>query len=930
MLDNKVNTSLLIPSQLPEYIRDDESYQNFVAFIQAYYEWMEQTNNVLDRSKNILNYQDIDRTTEEFLQYFINDFLPYFPEEALIDKRKAVKIAKQLYSSKGTPASYQFLFRVLYNSNFDIFYTKDAVLRASDGIWYISRSLKLDSTDLNFLKVNNYRIFGETSKTIAVIDNSVLAGNKIEMFISNIERLFQSGEFVRVIDNNNQDVLFDGQPLRSKIVGQISQIKINPNRRGLLYQTGDPVIVSGGLSSNNGIGATAEVGETTTGSIQRIAVVNEGLGYRDDPDTVITITNAPGAIATVGSLDPNPTLRANVTLAPNNIISTANTVSIGNSAYSFLTLHPTSNVSSRLIDALSFESFSTSPISSIIVQNGGAGITKIPTVRADTTFTDLNSGGKGYLASLGILGPIQIVSGGKGYEANDTIVISNGSGYGAYANVTGVDANGSITTVSYVYGPDIYPLGGMGYKSTALPSLTVVSANVQASNAVLSIPGILGEGATFSVVVDKAGAITTINITNPGEDYVATPNVSLKVQDIVVTGLSQYDLPAKNDAIYQGTDANNSTYSATVDSISVLQSYGNPLETLYNLRVFDYDSIPVANSLLKIDSSNLSFSLANTQFDSSYNANGIKIYGDGNALATASFLNGLVVGQGQYLDTRGQPSSYSILQSEIYNNFTYIITVEKEIAKYRETLLNLLHPAGMKMLGRYALKCNTEVFNITSVEAINKGYTLQHFTGYAGSSVTMTTDFVNKSNNIVQFNYLVGANLADFITNQNSLEIKPTNGPYIKCEVDSVDPVANTVTLRNNTWLTFANVAYTQASANTNTINIISVTNSYDIINNGEYSNTAYKIKDIVYAGDYVSIQNNSPLLVTNVDYLNSVLYVSGNVSSNSNGLMAVKRTLDTTDIKIWGPEGLQYIPELTTEDGYTLTTEAGVVIILG
>lgn len=208
MLDNKVNTSLLIPSQLPEYIRDDESYQNFVAFIQAYYEWMEQTNNVLDRSKNILNYQDIDRTTEEFLQYFINDFLPYFPEEALIDKRKAVKIAKQLYSSKGTPASYQFLFRVLYNSNFDIFYTKDAVLRASDGIWYISRSLKLDSTDLNFLKVNNYRIFGETSKTIAVIDNSVLAGNKIEMFISNIERLFQSGEFVRVIDNNNQDVLF--------------------------------------------------------------------------------------------------------------------------------------------------------------------------------------------------------------------------------------------------------------------------------------------------------------------------------------------------------------------------------------------------------------------------------------------------------------------------------------------------------------------------------------------------------------------------------------------------------------------------------------------------------------------------------------------------------------------------------------------------
>ena len=34
----------------------------------------------------------------------------------------------------------------------------------------------------------------------------------------------------------------------------------------------------------------------------------------------------------------------------------------------------------------------------------------------------------------------------------------------------------------------------------------------------------------------------------------------------------------------------------------------------------------------------------------------------------------------------------------------YQITLEKEIAKYRETLLSLLHPSGMKVLGRYALK----------------------------------------------------------------------------------------------------------------------------------------------------------------------------------------------------------------------------------
>lgn len=931
MLDNYIKTSVLIPSQIAEYIRDDPSYQNFVFFLQAYYEWMEKNGNVLHKSKNLLNYKDIDNTTEEFLQYFIHDFLPYFPEDSLIDKKRAIKAAKELYLSKGTPSAYQFLFRVLYNSDFDLFYTKDAVLRASDGIWYVSQSLKLSTSDINFLKCDNYSLFGETTKTIATIEKSIVTSNKIEVFISNIQRLFQSGEFVKVVDNNNKEVLFDGSPLRAKIVGQISQIRINPNRRGLLYQPGDPVIVYGGLNDEDGIGATAEVGSTTSGSIQRINVVNQGLGYRLDPNTIISITNAPGSVARVATINPDPNLSATVTLASNNTIATSRFTPISNTTYPFLYQHPTSNVNSRLIDSLSFESFFTAPISSVIVENSGGGITKTPSVRADTIFKESFSDSICYLSSLGILGPIQIISGGSGYQANDTIVFSGGSGYGAYANVTNVSSNGAITSVSYVYGPNIYPLGGMGYKNSSLPILSVISANNQAANASLSVPGILGEGATFSVVVDKVGAISTINITNYGEDYVATPNVSLKVQDIVVTGLDIQSLPKKSDIIYQGLNQNTYTYKAKVDSISTLKTESDPLNTLYNLRVFEYNSIPKTNISLKIDSSNLVFSLANTNFNNNYNENGIRIYGDGTALATTSFLNGLVIGQGQYLDSRGQPSSYSVLQNDVYNNYTYIITVEKEIEKYRDILLNMLHPSGMKMIGRYALRSNTQNFTTRSVEALNKGYPLSHFTGYPGSSITISTDFNNKSNNILQFNYLLGANLSTFITDQTTIEVNTANGTNIKSEVVSVDYVSNTVTLKSNTWLTFANVAYVSGISNTNTINIISVTNSYDIVNNGNYSNTAYKIKDIVFAGDYIKVDNNSPVLVSSVDWSRNRLYLSSNLSANTNSLMSVKRTFfDERDVTIWGPEGLQYIPELITEDGRNIVSENGIIIIIG
>jgi hypothetical protein len=183
MIESGQKTSLLIPSQLPEFVRDDPAYANFVLFLKAYYEWMETTGQVTDRSKNILNYVDIDKTSAEFLDYFYNEFLPYFPQEILADKVKVAKIARQLYQSKGTQASFKFLFKTLFNSDVEFFYTKDAVFRASAGKWYVAKSLKLDSTDLQFLNTENFRIFGETSKSIATIETTIVAGTKIEVFI---------------------------------------------------------------------------------------------------------------------------------------------------------------------------------------------------------------------------------------------------------------------------------------------------------------------------------------------------------------------------------------------------------------------------------------------------------------------------------------------------------------------------------------------------------------------------------------------------------------------------------------------------------------------------------------------------------------------------------------------------------------------------
>ena len=983
MIQSNQKTSLLVPYELPKFISEDSNYDTFVLFIKAYYEWMEQNGNTLDSTKSLLTHMDVDTTTTEFLNYFVNDFMSYFPKDILADQTKVIKIAKQLYQSKGTPASYQFLFRVLFNSDFDYYVTGDSVLKASSGTWYVAKSLQLDTVDPNFLAINNCRVFGLTSKSIATVENAILADTKTEVFISNIERLFQSGEDIVVVDSNNQTLYFlngevvpagtiGAESLVAKIVGQISQININPKYAGTLYQPGDPVIVYGGLNPNtpNPVGAIAEVGTTTKGTIQNIIVDNGGYGYGPYPNTKINITNAPGANAIVGSLNPAANTQALVTLFATDSIANKYNYTIGASAYHFANNY-TANANTSLANALSFLTLTTYPISSVTVLNGGGSISTPPVVTAiageATDSLDTANNGLALISSLGILAPIQVISGGVGYQANDVITFAGGGGYGAHANVLSVSANGSIINVGYVYSTTDtparhYSLGGMGYQQTSLPTLNVVSANANAYGAILTVPGILGIGATFTTVTNQIGSISSINIIEAGQDYIAAPNVSIKVQDLIVSNVSFANLPQFGDVVYQGSNPTTSVYTSTVNNVILLVPYADPSQSLYQLRVFNYTTNPNPGQTLNIIGKNIHMVTQNVAYNvQTYNSYGVRNYGDGQARATASFLNGLRISQGQYLDSSGQLSSYDVLQSQQYNNFTYELTVEKEIAKYRSILLNLLHPTGTQILGRYSVKSNAQI-TTTATEALFQGKPLQYYTGYNGSDAIMSSNFTSLSSNTIYFDNLAGANIATFLfSNQvgyaNSIiQLETVTGPNVRSEITSISLAnpedflletgtedlsletgstdlyltGNSVTLLENYWLTFPNVATVTANSGSNTINIVTLTGSYDIINDGAYSNTMYPLMDIVYAGDLVQV-NNTVYTVSSVNYTGGTITVANNFTSNANGFLSVNRTLTASDgqVVIYGPLGLAYTPELTTEDGQLLITEDGNILIL-
>jgi hypothetical protein len=997
---------------------------------------MEQQGNTLDFTKNLLNYMDVDTTTSQFLQYFVNDFMSYFPQDILADKSKTIKLAKQLYQSKGTPASYQFLFRVLYNSDVDIFYNKDAILRASAGKWYVPRSLKLATSDPNFLNIKNLRLFGNISKSIATVEAAIFDGLKTEVFISNIERLFQSGETVTVVDSNNQLVYFlngsivpvgtiGAETLTALIVGQISQVLIDPLNRGTNYVANtisgiyDPVVVYGGLNPNTAspIGATVQVGSVTSGGIKNIDVVTKGYGYTTAPSVNNSIGSANtyissggGSIITVGTLDNSANSISIVTNIPVDSIQKRISITIGNTSYGFAN-NLSANANTTLANAFTFTNFTAYPISSVIIQNGGGGLTSLPVVQASSQYTTENYE-QTNLANLGILAPIQIINSGSGYANNDKIAIIGGSGYGAFANVTSVNSSGSILTVSYVSNStNRMTLGGMGYQY-ALPtvvvanvatgtivtsntsnvvtgngttfltqvsngstlvtntniiigtvssvtnanslilttsaSTTLISNSFYKSTASLVVPGTLGTGAILSASGDTVGAITSFNVLDNGQDYISAPTVSLKVQDLIVSNVIVYSLPNRGDTIYQGSSINTASYIAYVDSIISLQPNIQSNNSIYQLRVYNYTSKPSASLPLKIDSSGSALSLVggyttnknttfinygpDTRFDA---ANGIMTYGDGYAKASATFLNGLVIGNGQYLDTSGQPSSFDILQDTQYNNYTYQLTLSKEIEKYRSVLLNLLHPAGLQAIGRIAMSSNNKM-NFIAKDAVANAHTLGYYDGAAATATIVGGSATNPSNNIVTFSSLYGANIATvFFANSSTLSFtygtRPTD--IVTSLVVAVNGAANTVTLQDNVWTYFANVAVVSAkNGNNQVINIDSLTYSYNIVNGGVYSNTAYPIIDTIRIGDRVSV-NGSAQTVTTISSPYTSLTLSGPLANGANGLMSVSRSMissNASSIQIFGPAGVQYFAELGTENGYTIITETGATLLIG
>ncbi|MFK5882919.1 MAG: hypothetical protein QM489_01110 [Candidatus Izemoplasma sp.] len=192
---NQSSLSLFVDRAIPEFIRRD--HPRFHKFVETFFEFAERQYDLtlpvdqqFDPSpywlvQNILKNNDIDEAYELYLKH-INGELghnwPMASENIFVTEydqarhRQILKIMVDFYRTKGTPDSFSYFFRAIFDKYFDFYLPKQDMLRVSDGKWDEPYLIRLDKISGPFIdeyaeytSLTNAKVVGAISGAVGTI-----------------------------------------------------------------------------------------------------------------------------------------------------------------------------------------------------------------------------------------------------------------------------------------------------------------------------------------------------------------------------------------------------------------------------------------------------------------------------------------------------------------------------------------------------------------------------------------------------------------------------------------------------------------------------------------------------------------------------------------------------------------------------------------
>jgi hypothetical protein len=288
MFTNNIKVQLkdIVAKQLPEFVRDN--YPTFVAFVEAYYEFLDANEVDLRKTK------DIDLTLDDFIQYFKKELAHNYP--ANVDNpRFLMKHIRDQYLAKGSEASYRLLFRLLYGKEINMDYPGKSMLRVSDGRWKQDVSVFVRVEAGNTAEVVGKSVDVQTSRKLyrTELNPTTQKLTKVSVNIEsavlldaneNLWEVFLDRNFYG--DINPGDVIKYGSIYQAVVLPVSSKLKIQNKGQG--FKPGMVFQVSSGKGTPIWFKVTSI---DSNGGLNNIDIIKFGLHY----DTDFSITTLPSS-----------------------------------------------------------------------------------------------------------------------------------------------------------------------------------------------------------------------------------------------------------------------------------------------------------------------------------------------------------------------------------------------------------------------------------------------------------------------------------------------------------------------------------------------------------------------------------------------------------------------------------------------------------
>jgi len=274
-----MKTSEIIKTQIPEHIVSDAPL--FVAFVDAYYKYVDTATQGHGQIQNSLVNSDVDLCDESFVNDFYAMYASNLPREVAMDRRNFIKILRSIHEASGTEKALRLAFQAIFNDTVKVSFPGEARLKTSDGVWirekYITLDTKFGSIPDGAIKMSFSNSLGDFSFETT---RTEIIGTTVRCYFQSYTKItFDEGQRVFHYDANG-NMVYAGDLVKSPSFLSI----VSPGRD---WQVGQVVVIPG--INQNTIARVTSI--NAIGGITGVEIVEYGNTHIDGQ--VITVSPYP-------------------------------------------------------------------------------------------------------------------------------------------------------------------------------------------------------------------------------------------------------------------------------------------------------------------------------------------------------------------------------------------------------------------------------------------------------------------------------------------------------------------------------------------------------------------------------------------------------------------------------------------------------------